>query len=293
MWEAVAGQVVGGLSRGMVIFIVAAGLTLIFGALRIANFAHGAIYMLAAYIAFSVSSSLGFGMAGFLLALLVAPAAVGIAGYAFDRWLLRRIADRSHYYQIILTYAMALIIADLVKMVWGPAYHSGPRPPLLDGPFMVGNIVVPWYSLFLIAVGLACAAAIHAVFNRTHFGALVRASVLDGEMLGALGTNVRQLQSKVFVLGCVLAGLGGALAMPSASISLGMDHAVIIESFAVVLIGGVGSVFGALVGSLIVGLGQALGVLFAPELSATLIYVILAGVMIFRQNGLFGSGDSR
>jgi branched-chain amino acid transport system permease protein len=288
MLEAIAVQVVGGLSRGMVLFIVAAGLTLIFGCLRIANFAHGTIYMLGAYLAFSVSRELGFGMAGFMLTLIVVPVAVGLVGYAFDRWLLRRISDRSHHYQIILTYAIALVIADLVKMIWGPSYHSAPRPPLLDGTFIVGSVVVPYYSLFLIGVGLASVAAIHLIFNRTHFGALVRASVLDGEMLGALGTDVRQLQSKVFVLGCVLAGLGGALSAPSGSISLGMDHAVIIESFAVVLIGGVGSIFGALVGSLIVGLGQALGVLLAPELSATIIYIILAVVMIFRQNGLFG-----
>jgi branched-subunit amino acid ABC-type transport system permease component len=292
MFEAIAIQLLGGLSRGMVLFIVAAGLTLIFGSLRIANFAHGAIYMLGAYMAFSVSSLMGFGITGFALALVLAPVAVGIVGYAVERWLLRRIAHRSHYYQIILTYAIALIIADLVKMIWGPAYYSAPRPPLLDGAFIAGAVVVPVYSLFLIAVGLISVVAIHAIFNRTHFGALVRASVLDGEMLGALGTNVRQLQSKVFVLGCLLAGLGGALSAPSSSISLGMDHAVIIESFAVVLIGGVGSIFGALVGALIVGLGQGVGVLIAPEFSSTFIYIILALVMIFRQNGLFGKRDS-
>lgn len=288
MLEAIAVQVVGGLSRGMVLFIVAAGLTLIFGSLRIPNFAHGAVYMLGAYIAFSVSRQIGSGTAGFALALIAVPIAVGFMGYAFDRWLLRRISDRSHYYQIILTYAIALVIADLVKMVWGPSYHSAPRPPLLDGALILGSVVIPFYNLFLIGVGLASVAAIHVIFNRTHFGALVRASVSDGEMLGALGTDVRQLQSRVFVLGCMLAGLGGALSAPSGSISLGMDQAVIIESFAIVLIGGVGSIFGALVGSLIVGLGQALGVLVAPEFSATIIYIILAAVMVFRQNGLFG-----
>jgi branched-chain amino acid transport system permease protein len=292
MLEAVAVQLVGGLSRGMVLFIVAAGLTLIFGCLRIANFAHGAVYMLGAYIAFSVSRQLSFGTAGFVLALIVVPVAVGIVGYAFDRWLLRRISARSHYYQIILTYGIALVIADLVKMVWGPSYHSVPRPPLIEGALVMGSVVIPVYSLFLIAVGLISVVAIHIVFNRTHFGALVRASVSDGEMLGALGTDVRKLQSRVFVLGCMLAGLGGALSAPSGSISLGMDQAVIIESFAVVLIGGVGSIFGALVGSLIVGLGQALGVLVAPEFSATIIYIILAVVMVFRQNGLFGKRAS-
>lgn len=274
-------------------FIVAAGLTLIFGCLRIANFAHGAIYMLGAYVAFSILNAFGFGLGGFVLALTAAPAAVALVGYAVDRWLLRRISDRSHYYQIILTYAIALIMADLVKMIWGPAYHSAPKPPLFDGVFIFGSIVVPYYGLFLIIVGLATAAGIHAIFNRTHFGALVRASVLDGEMLGALGTDVRQLQSRVFVIGCALAGLGGALAAPAGSISLGMDQSVIIESFAVVLIGGVGSVLGALVASLIVGLGQAIGVLLAPEFSATLIYIILAAVMIFRPNGLFGKRASQ
>ncbi|MBN9035151.1 MAG: branched-chain amino acid ABC transporter permease [Rhizobiales bacterium] len=288
MLEAVASQVVGGLSRGMVMFVVATGLTLIFGSLRIANFAHGAIYMLGAYVAFSVSSQLGFGTAAFVAALVGAPIVVGALGFAVERGLLRRIAHRSHYYQIILTYAVALIIADLVKMIWGVAYLTVPRPSFLEGAVFLGSIVVPVYNLFLIAVGLAVLAAIHVVFNRTRFGTLVRASVLDGEMLGALGTDVRQLQSKVFVLGCMLAGLGGALSAPASSVSLGMDHAVIIESFAVVLIGGVGSIVGALAGSLIVGLAQALGILFAPEFAATSVYIILALVMLFRRNGLFG-----
>lgn len=276
----------------MVLFIVAAGLTLIFGSLRIANFAHGAIYMLGAYLAFSVSRVLGFGTTGFLLALVLAPVMVGLVGYVIDRWLLRPISDRSHYYQIILTYAIALIIADLTKMIWGASYHSAPRPPFLADAYLFGSVVVPAYSLFLIGVGLACFVVIHVVFNRTLFGARVRASVLDGEMLGALGANVRQLQSKVFVLGCMLAGFGGALSAPSGSVSLGMNHAVIIESFAVVLIGGVGSVVGALVGSLLVGVAQAVGVLIVPEFSATLIYVILGLVIIFRRNGLFGRGLS-
>lgn len=288
MLEALAIQVVGGLSRGMVMFIVAAGLTLIFGALRIANFAHGAIYMLGAYLAFSVSSQLGFGTAAFVAALILAPIGVGALGYALDQGLLRRIAHRSHYYQIILTYAVALIVADLVKMVWGVAYHSTPRPPILDGALFLGAVVVPYYNLFLIVVGLLTLLAIHVMVNRTQFGMLLRASVMDSEMLGALGTDVRRLQTQVFVLGCMLAGLGGALSAPTGSVSLGMDHAVIIESFAVVLIGGVGSIAGALVGALIVGLGQAIGILVAPEFSSAFIYIILALVMIFRHNGLFG-----
>ena len=288
MLEALAIQITSGLSRGMTLFIVAAGLTLIFGALRIANFAHGAIYMLGAYFAFTVGSAVGPGSAGFLLALVVAPLAVGALGFLMDKWLLQPIADRSHYHQLILTYGVALIVADSTKMIWGAAYHTVSRPPALEGFVRAGGVIITYYNLFLIAVGLVTAAGIHLLFNRTRFGTLVRASVLDGEMLGALGTNVRQLQSKVFVLGCMLAGLGGALAAPVGSVSLGMDHSVIIESFAVVLIGGVGSVMGALVGSLLVGVIQSVGILLVPNFSVTLIYLILAFVLIFRPNGLFG-----
>ncbi|MBM0205689.1 branched-chain amino acid ABC transporter permease [Micromonospora sp. STR1s_5] len=281
-------QVIGGVSRGMVLFIVAAGLTLIFGALRVANFAHGAIYMLGAYVAFGTARAVGFGVQGFVLGLLIAPLIVGVVGYGVERFALRRISDRSHYYQLILTYAIALIIADVIKAVWGISYHTLPRPPGLEGAMFIRDAIVPYYNLFVIAIGLLTAAAIHQAFNRTHFGLQVRAAMLDGEMLAALGTSVRALKTKVFVIGCALAGAGGAIAAPLSSISLGMDHSVIIESFAVVLIGGVGSVFGALVGALLVGVIQAIGILYVPEFSVAMVYIVLSAVLVLKPEGILG-----
>ncbi|GAA4338400.1 hypothetical protein GCM10023165_17040 [Variovorax defluvii] len=288
MVDDIAVQALSGAGSGMVLFLVASGLTLIFGTLRVANFAHGSFYMLGAYLAFSVTRLFSGQPFGFWLALLLAPLAVALLGAAIQRYLLRRIAGRPHQYQLILTYAVTLILADTVKLVWGRDNHTVPRPEGLGGAIDVFGAPFPAYYLLPVGVGLAAAAALGLLLARTRFGKVVRASVADGEMLGALGVDVPRLNVRVFALGAWLAGLGGVLAAPIGSISPGMDSAIVIESFAVVIIGGVGSVAGALLGALFTGIAKSIGILFAPKLAIAFVFLALCVVLVVRPQGLLG-----
>lgn len=281
-------QALSGLSRGMVLFVVASGLTLIFGTMRIANFAHGSFYMLAAFLTYSVTTAIGQRTVGFLAALVIAPLIIAALGALIEMALLRRIATRPHQYQLILTYAITLIVADGVKLLWGRDYRTVARPEGLDGAVFVLDMPFPTYSVMLIVVGLVIAAALHGLLMHTRFGKTVRAAVSDGEMIGALGVNVQRLFTLVFALGAGLAGLGGVLAAPVGSVSLGIDSSIIIESFAVVIIGGVGSVLGALVGAVLIGVLHSIGILFAPKLAIAFIFIALCAVLLIRPQGLLG-----
>jgi len=281
-------QILSGLSRGMVLFIVASGLTLIFGVMRIANFAHGSLYMLAAFTSYTVAAIVGDRDLGFVAALLVAPLCVALIGAALEAGLLRRIAARPHHYQLILTYALTLIFADLIKILWGRDYHTVPRPSLLDGAVFVFDQPFPSYYAMLIGVGILIALSLAALLHWTRLGKTLRAAVADPEMVGALGINVLRLNTIVFALGAWLAGLGGVLAAPVGSISLGMDSSIIIESFAVVIIGGVGNVFGALIGAVVIGVVQSLGIMVAPKLAIAFAFIALCAVLVVRPQGLLG-----
>jgi len=288
MLDSILVQALSGMSSGMVLFLVASGLTLIFGTLRVANFAHGAFYMIAAYLSFTITRSVGGGSTGFVLSLLLAPLAVALLGALVERFLLRRIASRAHQYQLILTYALTLILADAVKIVWGRDNFTVPRPAGLNGAIDLFGTPFPTYYAMLIAVGAVVALALHLLLVRTRFGKVLRAAVADGQMVGALGIDVPRLYTGVFALGAWLAGLGGVLAAPVGSISLGIGNSIIIECFAVVIIGGVGSVGGALLGALIIGVVKSVGILFAPKLAIAFIFIALCIVLVFRPQGLLG-----
>jgi branched-chain amino acid transport system permease protein len=281
-------QVLSGASSGMVLFLVASGLTLVFGTLRVANFAHGSFYMAAAYMTYSVTRQFADHSMGFWMALLLAPLGVAVLGAAMEMLLLRRIAGRAHQYQLILTYAVTLILADAVKMIWGRDNHTVARPEGLQGSVDVLGTPFPTYYLLLVGVGAAIAIGLNVALTYTRFGKIVRAAVADGEMLGALGVEVRKLNTAVFALGAWLAGVGGVLAAPVGSISPGMDNAIIIESFAVVIIGGVGSVTGALIGALLTGVAKSVGILFAPKLAIAFVFLALCIVLVVRPQGLLG-----
>ena len=281
-------QALSGVSRGMLLFVVAAGLTLIFGTMRIANFAHGSFYMLAAYVTYSVTQWVGNRNWGLALAIVVAPLVVAGFGALIDSQLLRRISTRPHQYQLILTYAVTLIVADGIKLLWGRSTYMVHRPDGLDGAVFVFDMPFPTYNLVLIIAGVLLAIVLHLLLTRTRFGKTVRAAVSDGEMTGALGIDVQRLFTRVFALGAGLAGLGGALAAPAGSISLGLDSSIIIESFAVIIIGGVGSVMGALVGALLIGVVHSVGILFAPKLAIAFIFLVLCVVLVVRPQGLLG-----
>jgi branched-chain amino acid transport system permease protein len=288
MFQSILVQALSGISSGMVLFLVASGMTLIFGTLRVANFAHGSFYMIAAYLSFTLTRWVGNGTWGFVVSLIVAPLIVALLGLVVERFLLRRIATRAHQYQLILTYALTLILADAVKMIWGRDNFTVPRPGALDGAFDIFGTPFPSYYALLIVVGAVIAIALHLLLTRTRFGKVLRASVADGQMVGALGIDVPRLYTGVFALGAWLAGLGGALAAPVGSISLGIDSSIIIECFAVVIIGGVGSVGGALLGALIIGVTKSVGILFAPKLAIAFIFIALCAVLVLRPQGLLG-----
>lgn len=288
MFDSIIAQALSGLSSGMVLFLVASGLTLIFGTLRIANFAHGSFYMLAAFLTYTMTTVVGNGTAGFLVSLVLAPLAVALLGAAIERFLLRRISTRAHQYQLILTYSLTLIFADGIKLIWGRDNHTVPRPAGLEGALNVMGMPFPTYYAMLIALGASIALALHLLLTRTRFGKVLRAAVADGQMVGALGIDVPRLYTGVFALGAGLAGLGGVLAAPVGSISLGIDSSIIIESFAVVVIGGVGSVGGALLGALIIGVTKSVGILFAPKLAIAFVFIALCAVLVLRPQGLLG-----
>ncbi|MEW6275127.1 MAG: branched-chain amino acid ABC transporter permease [Bacillota bacterium] len=282
-------QLLIGLSRAMLLFIVAAGLTLVFGVLRVINFAHGSFYMIGAFLAYTIAFSLGSGPGGFWGALFLAPLAVAFLSLVMERFLLRFIYKREHLMQMLLTYSLVLIFGDAVKMIWGTQYKSIPVPESLSGSFIFLGASLPRYNAFLLLVGPLVAVGLWYLLTRTKVGKICRATATDREMVDALGIDSTRIFAAVFVLGGWLAGLGGALIAPTVSISLGMDVSVIISAFLVVVIGGLGNIWGALVSSLILGIGEAIGVLIWPQMAIVLPFLITAVVLILRPSGLLKS----
>jgi branched-chain amino acid transport system permease protein len=286
---AIASQMLIGLSRGMILFMVASGLTLVFGVLRVNNFAHGTLYMLGAYLAYSVTLLASKVEGGFWLALLIAPLIVALLSLVIERGLLRFIYKRDHLMQMLLTYSLILILGDLVKMIWGTDYKTFAMPPVLTGAVQVGEVSFPVYNLFLLIIGPAVAAGLWYFLNHTRLGKLCRATATDREMVDVLGRNSTWVFAFVFALGGWLAGLGGALIAPTTNIALGMDANINIYAFLIVVSGGLGNIWGALISSVLIGLGEALGVLFIPGLAIIIPYLIIGAILIVRPGGLLKS----
>lgn len=281
-------QLVSGLCRAMILFLMASGLTLVFGVMRVINFAHGAFYMLGAYLAFSITQMLTTVPGGFWIALVVAPTIVSLVGGAVEYFLLRRIYHREHLLQILLTYALIYVLNDLTKMVWGVELRMVNMPSALSGfvPFMGHQF--PVYYFFIIGVGLTVAIGIWFLLQRTRLGRLLRASAEHRDMVDALGYNVGALFTIVFIIATWLGGLAGVVIAPTIRISLGMGMDIIIESFLVVIIGGLGNVWGALLGALITGQLYAFGILVIEKYAMAFLFALAALIIIFRPSGLLG-----
>lgn len=284
-------QFLAGLANGMLLFLVAAGLSLIFGVSRIINFAHGALFMLGAYIALTVTRVLARDLGSFVLALLVSTFGLFVFGVLFERLFLRRIYRSDYAFQLLLTFGLVLILGDAAKLLWGREEHSVSPPPILADIVDLFGVAFPLYRLFLIGIGFAVCAGLWALLHRTRWGVLVRAATTDREMLNALGVDVNTLFTSVFGLGAALAGLAGALAAPILSIGPGLHSQVIIDAFIVVVIGGMGSFAGALAGALLVGQANAFGVLAFPKLAIVVTFVVMAIVLIVRPWGLLGKPE--
>jgi branched-subunit amino acid ABC-type transport system permease component len=278
-----------GLSRMMILFIVTSGLSLVLGVLRIPNIAHGSFYMIGAFLAFTVSRLMGGGATGFWLALVLAPLGVALISLIVERGLLCRLYEREHLMLILFTFSMTLVFGDLVKIVWGPENRSLSAPILFQGSYSLFGLPFPRYNLFLLVVGPFVAVGLWLLINKTKIGKISRAAAVDREMVGAVGINVSWVFAIVFIIGCYLAGLGGALIAPTQNIVLGMDHNIIMEGFLIVIIGGLGNMWGALLGAFIFGVTHSLGLLFWSQFAIVFPYVAVIVVLLFRPKGLLKS----
>jgi len=279
-----------GLAGASSLFLVASGLTVIFGVTRIVNFAHGSLTMLGAYLGWTVLTHLPRDPAWFALGIAAAAAGLAAFGALLEMGLLRRLYRSPELFQLLATFGVVLIIQDATLALWGPDDLTISRPPWLRAFVRVAGERFPVYDLALIAIGPAVLALLWLVFNRTRWGRLVRAATWDRDMVGALGVDQRMLFTSVFALGAGLAGFAGALALPDGSANLGIDLSVITDAFVVVVVGGLGSIAGAYLASLLIGLLQAFGVVLIPKATLVLVFVVMAAVLVVRPNGLLGRG---
>jgi branched-chain amino acid transport system permease protein len=288
--SAFANIVVGGVFHAAVLFLVAAGLQLVFGVQKIVNLACGSFYALGAYFGITfVGYAHQFGVSEWLIlpGLIISGLLLGFIGPPIER-MLRTVYDRDESFQLLLTFALVLMFQDVFKFVWGANPRSLDSGYLIYGTLSTGDFSIPVYNLLVIAAAIAVAAGLGGFLQRTNYGRILRATAENRAMAEALGVDVRRIYSVVFTLGAVLGTTAGALVVPTAAASLDMAIEFVIEAFAVVVIGGLGSMRGALAGALIVGLIRAFSILLYPELEVLAIYLIVVAVLIFRPAGLFG-----
>lgn len=277
-------QIVNGLGLGMIYFLIAVGLTIIFGLLNFVNFAHGAFFLLGSYLCYTAVSLTG----NFWLALLVAPLLVAALAWVVERLLIQRIYHLPHTFQILVTLGIALIIQEASVIIWGPVGKSVAVPAALRGVVVIGNFVYPHYRIFLIAFSALIALVLWLLLERTRFGALVRAGSESTETVSLLGTNIFRLFSVTFALGVGLAGVAGVLFAPLRGAQPFVGPEILGVAFVVVVIGGMGSFGGALVGGLLVGVVQSVMTTLWPQGASLMIYGAMAAVILIRPYGLFG-----
>lgn len=274
-----------GLIVGALLFLVAAGLTLIFGVLRVINFAHGSFYMLGAYIALSAYRFTD----SYLLAALVAGVGVGLFSLIFERFFMRRVYNADVLLQLLVCYAFILILDDAVKIIWGHEFQSMGMPAAFQTPpLFIGGGIVPVFYVFMMGAAAVIGAILWYVLTRTRMGKIVRAAAHNPTMTSVLGLNTTWIYAGVFVFGGALAGLAGALAAPVRSMSAGMGFSILIESFIVTVIGGMGSVSGALVGALLIGLVRSFGSIGFPLFVEGIMFLAMALILILKPSGLLG-----
>ncbi|MBE1293159.1 branched-chain amino acid ABC transporter permease [Shimia sp.] len=295
-------QMLNGLQFGVMLFLMSAGLTLVFGVMGLINLAHGSLYMIGAFAAAAVAAATG----SFVLALMASLAAAALAGALIELTIIRRLYDRDHLDQVLATFALILIFSEGTRWMFGSFPLFLDVPPMLAGPVTLpGGIEYPAYRLSIIVIGLLVAVGMFALINRTRVGIRIRAGEADREMIAALGVDIAKLYTFVFALGAALAGFAGALVGAIQSVQVGMGEPVLILAFVVIVIGGIGSIKGAFVGALLVGITDTMGRFLLPQifalflepsaavsvgsaLASMLIYILMAGVLVFRPRGLYG-----
>jgi branched-chain amino acid transport system permease protein len=286
--DSILPQLLTGLAGASSLFLVASGLTIIFGVTRIVNFSHGSLMMLGAYIGWSIITRLPREPEWFVLGILATALATAAIGAVLELTVLRRVYRAPELFQLLATFGIVLVLQDVTLWLWGAVELPLPRPRWLRGFVEVAGGRFPFYDVILILVGPVVLGLLWLLMNRTRWGTLVRAATLDREMVAALGVNQRTLFTTVFALGAGLAGLGGALSLPNSSANLNIDLAVITDAFVVVVVGGLGSLPGAFVASLLIGILQAFGIALVPKITLVLVFLVMAVVLVFRPNGLMG-----
>ncbi|MBY5926427.1 branched-chain amino acid ABC transporter permease [Halomonas denitrificans] len=277
-------QLLNGLQYGLLLFLIASGLTLIFGIMGIINLAHGAMYMIGAYLAFDLTQRLG----NFWLAILIAVPIAVLLGLVIERLFLDTLYKRDHLYQVLLTFGLILVLNEAQRIIWGGDVHSVALPAPFDGSIaLTDNLQYPVYRLFVAAVCLALAGAIYWVIRHTRLGIVIRAGAVNREMVEGLGINIRTLFTLIFSVGVALSAFAGMMAAPLSSITPGMGDSILITCFVVVVIGGIGSIKGAFFGALLIGMAETFGPVLIPSLASMLIYLIMALVLLIKPRGLF------
>ena len=289
--ESFVSQFISGISVGLVLFLIAAGLSLIFGTMKILNLAHGTFFMVGSFLCFAFTTLFANLGGSFWWALLLAPVAVAALGGFVEVLLLRRIYSQDMLYQYILTFALILILGDVLKYFFGVSFKTISVPWPLTGSIHFLGMSFPIYNIFLIICGVAIFAALLALMRYTELGRIVRAVTHNRDMANALGINVPRVYTGVFMLGCYLAGLAGALMPPMSVVALGADMHVIIECFIIVVIGGLGSLSGAFLGAVILGFLNAFGILVMPKLAVAFPFMLMIIILIVRPWGLMGKPE--
>lgn len=278
--------VVIGLSIGMLLFLLAAGLTLIFGMLRIINFAHGALYMLGAYLAFQIALWLGFWWA-----LVLVPVLLALVGVLIERLTLKPIYSAPHEFQLLITFGLILVLEEVVRATWGLSGKAIAVPAWLSGSVSLFDTDVSRYRLFVIFIGAVTMAVLLLGIERSRIGLVIRSCSTHPLMAATLGVRVDRVRTAVFAVGAALAGLGGAMAGPMLPIQLQMGGTIILDCFIVVIIGGLGNIRGAVVGALLIGMTRAFGQQYLPDWIDTVTYAVLIATLLLRPQGLFSKKE--
>src|SRR2546423_2802772 len=277
-------QSLNALSQAALLFFLGVGLTLIFGIMRIVNFAHGTLYMLGAFVGYSVARLTG----SFWAALLLAPLAVGLVGMLFEFSILRRLYRRDASAFLMVTFGLALVLGEIIRLAWGPEALQVEAPQAFAGIVFLLDEPFPTYRLFLVGAGIVVAVAIWQFLDHTRLGLLIRAASQNPEMVAALGIDVNLVRSMVFGIGCGLAGIWGVVAAPLVTASVGMAATMIIDAFVIVIIGGMGSFLGSLIAALLIAFTQVFGEYYLPDLALAFMYLLMLIVLVIRPGGLLG-----
>jgi len=283
--EIIGAQLVNGLSYGMLLFIITCGLSLIFGILGVLNLSHGSLYMVGAYVAYSLTATYS---QSFWLALIIAPIVVGVLALVVELVLLRPTYQLGHLSQVLLTFGLAYILHDLARMFWGSNVLSVQVPAVLTGSISIFGQTFPTYRIIIIAIGLILGTILWLVQEKTKWGAIIRAGLSDKEMVSALGINIKVVFTVVFVIGGFLAGLGGVISSPILGIYPNMEFETLIIALVVLVIGGLGSISGTFVASILVGIAETFGRFLFPELSMFIVFALMAIILIVKPSGLLG-----